>query len=125
MRVEIVTEPGTPGADNEDFSAASTDAVVLLDGASAPAGLESGCAHSVAWYARSLGGFLLAAIADTRVSLTGALAASIGRVSGLHGDTCDLDHPGTPSATVAAVRVVGDRLEYLVLSDSTLIIERS
>jgi hypothetical protein len=125
MRVLITTEPGTPGADNEDFAAACPDAVVLLDGASAPAGLESGCIHSVAWYARTLGGLLLAAISDHRVSLVEALAACIDRVNGLHSGTCDLDHPGTPSATVSAVRAVGDQLEYLVLSDSVLIIEHT
>jgi hypothetical protein len=125
MRVLIATEPGTPGADNEDFAAASAGAIVLLDGASAPAGLESGCTHSVAWYARSLGAFLLAAIGDPDVGLADALAASIDRVNGQHASTCELDHPGTPSATVAAVRTVGQQLEYLVLSDSTLIIERA
>jgi hypothetical protein len=124
MRVLIATNPGTPGKDNEDFAAVTADAAVLLDGASAPAGLESGCTHSVAWYAQSLGGLLLAAIADTRVSLTDALAASIERVNGLHAGTCDLRHPGSPSATVVAVRIAGDRLEYLALSDSILMVER-
>jgi hypothetical protein len=123
MRVLIATDPGTADRENEDFAAVTADAVVLLDGASAPAGLESGCTHSVAWYARSLGGLLLAAITDTRVSLADALAASIDRVNGLHGHACELNHPGSPSATVAAVRVVGDQLEYLVLSDSVLIVE--
>jgi hypothetical protein len=32
--------------------------------------------------------------------------------------TCDLDHPGTPSATVAILREQPDTIDYLVLGDT-------
>jgi hypothetical protein len=124
MRVEIATVPASPGRDNEDFVAAVPGGLVVLDGAGSPVGLDSGCSHSVAWYARSLGGLLAGAITDHRLALTGALAASIQAVNALHSGTCDLANPHSPSATVLAARASGDRLEYLVLSDSTLVVER-
>ncbi|MCW2915763.1 MAG: hypothetical protein JWN52_3831 [Actinomycetia bacterium] len=96
---------------------------MVLDGAGSPAGLDSGCFHSVAWYARTLGGLLAGAIADRRLSLTEALAVSIDAVNAAHRGTCDLANPHSPSATVLVARAAGDRLEYLVLSDSTLIVE--
>ncbi|SEG89854.1 Protein phosphatase 2C [Thermomonospora echinospora] len=125
MRVLIASEAARPGRDNEDFAAAAPGLGVLIDGAGAPAGLESGCSHSVSWYARTLGGLLLAEAIETKLSLADALAASIERVNALHSGTCDLRHPGSPSATVVAARVVGDRLEHLVLSDSVLVLDRT
>jgi hypothetical protein len=125
MGVQIDTDPASPGRENEDFSAAVPGGLVVLDGAGSPAGLDSGCCHSVAWYARTLGGLLVGAIADRRLSLPGALAVSIEAVNALHCGTCDLTNPHSPSATVLAARTAGDWLEYLVLSDSTLIVERA
>lgn len=42
----------------------------------------------------------------------------------MHVDGCDLARPDAPAATAVVARVLGDRLEYLVLSDSTLLVER-
>ncbi|GAA1806346.1 protein phosphatase 2C domain-containing protein [Actinomadura chokoriensis] len=80
--------------------------------------------HSVSWYARNLGGLLLAAAGDAAVGLGEALAVSIERVNALHATTCDLRHPGSPSATVALARVHDGWLEHLVLSDSVLVLDR-
>ncbi len=124
MRVAVGTEPGTPGRENEDFAAVLPGAVIVIDGASAPEGLESGCSHSVAWYARTLGGLLAGAITDPSLTLAEALEASIERIVLAHADTCDVDNPHSPSATVAAARTTGDRLEYLALADSTLLLGR-
>jgi hypothetical protein len=120
----IASVPGSPARDNEDFAAAAPGALVVLDGAASPAGLPSGCSHSVAWYARTLGGLYVGKLADTGQTLADALAASIARVNALHADTCDLASPHSPSAAVAAVRVHGGRLDYLVLSDITLLVDR-
>lgn len=51
------------------------------------------------------------------------MSESIDRVASLHRDTCDLAHPGTPSATVIVIRETGADLEYLVLADSVLILQ--
>jgi hypothetical protein len=119
----MATVPARPAADNEDFAAVAPSAAVLLDGAGIPAGIESGCVHGVAWFARTLGTALLARACDPASgSLSGCLRGAIGAVRALHSGTCDLDHPWTPTATVVAIRVRGDELEHLVLTDSSLVL---
>jgi hypothetical protein len=125
VRVTLATEAAKPDQPNEDFAAASPDALVLLDGAGTPPGSEAGCIHGVAWYARTLGGVLLAKITGNDVPLADALGDAIGYVRSLHADTCDLTHPGSPSATVVAVRVRAGVLSYLVLADSVLVLDRA
>lgn len=122
MRITFATE-AAPGRPNEDFVAATPEAVVLLDGAGTPAGAESGCSHGVAWYARTLGSTLLASITQNTTTLAEALAESIKTVSSMHQGTCDLDHPGSPSATVVMLRHTGDTLQWLVLADSVLLLD--
>lgn len=67
--------------------------------------------------------------AACRASLTDVLAGAIERTRAAHGGACDLDNPDSPSSTVALVRradrevPAGDRLEYLVLADSTVLFE--
>ncbi|MDA0631879.1 protein phosphatase 2C domain-containing protein [Nonomuraea sp. MCN248] len=121
MRVALATE-AAPGRPNEDFAAVSADAAVLLDGAGTPGGSESGCSHGVAWFARTLGSSLLAAMTQKREPLPELLAGEIKAVAGLHEDTCDLGHPGSPSATVVMLRRTDDALEWLVLADSSLVL---
>jgi hypothetical protein len=122
MRVTLATDPGTPGWPNEDFAAVAPGAAVLLDGATTfPRGADTGCVHGVAWYARTLGTTLLAAITtEPSLPLAGALAESISSVRARHEGTCDLAHPSTPAATVIAVRSSPDGIHYLALSDSTI-----
>jgi hypothetical protein len=124
MRISLATDPSTPDWPNEDFAAAAPDVAVLLDGAGTPGGRESGCGHGVAWFARTLGGLALAHASDRGQSLTDALSLSIEQVSSLHAGTCDLTHPGTPSATVIMARQHAGTLEYLVLCDSILLLRR-
>jgi hypothetical protein len=124
VRVSFVTEPGSSSRENEDFIAATPNAVVLLDGASVPDGLDTGCSHSVRWFTIELGTRLLTQLATgTSESLADALARAIGDVRALHDVGCDLDHPGTPAAAVALLRDGGDQVEYLVLADCTVVLE--
>jgi hypothetical protein len=125
VRAVLATAPVGPEVENEDFAAVTPSAAVLLDGAGTPAGLETGCVHGIAWYARTLGTVLLSLItaADSR-ALADCLHAAISEVRSRHEDTCDLSHGGTPAATVVATRIRGDELEYLVLSDSVLVLAR-
>jgi hypothetical protein len=118
--------PAKIGQPNEDFVAATPVAVVLLDGAGTPPGSESGCAHGVAWFVRRLGSALLGSMMrDDDSDLRACLAASIADVRSLHEDTCELSHPGSPSATVIAVKVQQEALDYLVLADSVLVLDFS
>ncbi|WP_110945572.1 protein phosphatase 2C domain-containing protein [Streptomyces avicenniae] len=129
MRIQSVTDPGSPGRPNEDYAGTALPAsgtggaLVLLDGVTAPQG-PYGCAHTVAWFAAGLGGALLE-LAGTRPDMTLAdcLGSAVVRTADRHRTTCDLSHPRTPQATVVCARWDAERVEYLVLSDSALLIE--
>lgn len=121
MLVDVATDRAAYHADNEDFAAAGPDAAVVLDGAGVPQGVDNGCVHGVAWFARTLGSTLLAEVTGAR-PLADCLASAIADVAARHADTCDLTNPLTPSATVAVLRIRGHRVEYLVLSDAVLVI---
>ncbi|MEV5575097.1 integrase [Spirillospora sp. NPDC052269] len=144
MQVVWATGQGSPQRRNEDFVAAAPGAAVVLDGRGFPLGTDLGCEHGIAWYSRSLGTRLLARILDGlgdapqagapvgppegahrsgNRPLVARLAGAIADVAAAHRATCDLAHPYTPSATVMAVRVRGDVLDYLVLADSTLLLD--
>lgn len=139
MRVAMASvAAGRAGRGNEDFTGAVPTAAVLLDGAGIP-GAGSVCRHGVAWYATRLGGNLLGLLslapssgplssASTPTSapdLPALLAEAIARVTDEHRDTCDVTDPISPSATVAILRRSGDRIEYLVLGDSTVLLDRA
>lgn len=121
MSFVIATDPGRADHPNEDFAAVSARSVVLLDGASAPPGVETGCSHGVAWYTRRLGALLLAEV-EAGLPLRDALASAVVSASALHAPICDLGNQETPSATVVVVRRTDTELEYLVLSDSVLLL---
>ncbi|MET7947033.1 hypothetical protein [Micromonospora sp. NPDC005324] len=125
MHVSLATSAGRVDRPNEDFVGAVPDAVVLLDGAGIP-GSESLCFHGVAWYTHRLGGALLGHLSrgDGR-DLATILAVAIGEVAAEHGDTCDIADPSSPQATVAMVRAHQDRLDWLLLADSFLVLDQA
>ncbi|MER7848026.1 integrase [Kitasatospora sp. NPDC096077] len=124
MQLQLAGEARRPDRESEDFAAASPEALVLLDGASSPAGLESGCRHGTAWYVRRLGVHLLARLTDRADrSIAECLGDAIVETAALHGGRCDLGHANTPAAMVVAARRHGESLEYLVLGDSLLVLE--
>jgi hypothetical protein len=49
------------------------------------------------------------------------VAGTIRRVADSHAHTCDLEHPGTPSSSLAILREQGQVVEYLLLFDSVII----
>jgi hypothetical protein len=129
MRIELVTAPGAAVRPNEDWTAVSLPAggeggvLVVLDGVTPPAG-DDGCVHGVPWFTARLGGALVELSGSRRdMTLDGILSASILRTADAHRDTCDLSHVRTPQATVVVVRWGPEAVEYLVLSDSTLLLE--
>ena len=125
MQITYATEPGDDHP-NEDLVLAGPDFVIVLDGATAPPGIPSGCIHDVRWLVRHLGGRLASqlAIDDTpgRV-LVEHLADAIQWVNAQHAHTCDLDNPASPSSTVALLRSRGDEIDALVLSDSPILLD--
>ncbi|MFG2519431.1 protein phosphatase 2C domain-containing protein [Streptomyces sp. NPDC048527] len=129
MRIELTSEPGNPDRPNEDFASVAVPAsgqggsLVVLDGVTPPRG-GTGCLHSVPWFTARLGGTLGELSVSRRdMTLAAVLAEAIRRTADTHRDTCDLSHPRTPQATVVLARWDAERVEYLVLSDSVLLIE--
>ncbi|MBD0422405.1 protein phosphatase 2C domain-containing protein [Streptomyces sp. TRM S81-3] len=129
MRTELVSEPGNPDHPNEDFASVGLPAsgqggsLVVLDGVTPPPG-GTGCLHSVPWFTARLGGALTElTVSLPDVPLTEALSRAIARTSAAHAETCDLSHPRTPQATVVLARWSPAVVEYLVLSDSALLVE--
>jgi hypothetical protein len=84
--------------------------------------MATGCIHGVRWYVRQLGAALSREL-PTPADLRQCLAHAISTVTAAHADTCDVTHSGTPSATVAIVRERHQALDYLVLSDTTIIFD--
>jgi hypothetical protein len=124
MQVTLTSRRSPDATTNEDFIAATTSVVVVVDGASVPPGLATGCVHGTAWFARQLGTQLLALLnTEADHSPADSLAQAISHVAALHAQTCDLGHPGSPSATVAILREQPETVDYLVLGDTTLLLE--
>lgn len=124
MQIQVATLPGRDDKPNEDFAGALPGAAVLLDGAGGPSEMPTGCAHGTPWYVRQLGARLLAGMeTNPERSQAQVLADGIEAVSDLHRGTCDLSAPGTPAAVVVMARERAGQLEYLVLGDSTIVIE--
>ncbi|MEU9172553.1 protein phosphatase 2C domain-containing protein [Streptomyces sp. NPDC048420] len=129
MRTELVSEPGDAHRPNEDFASVALPAsgqggvLVALDGVTPPAG-PTGCLHSVPWFTARLGGALTElAVSLMDVPLAETLSRAIARTAQAHQATCDLSHPRTPQATVVVARWSPSTVEYLVLSDSALLLE--
>ncbi|MFF6774385.1 protein phosphatase 2C domain-containing protein [Streptomyces sp. NPDC012637] len=113
-----------PHGANEDLVLSSPVATVILDGAGMAPGMDSGCSHGVAWYVQQLGARLHAEAAREESSLIHCLAAAIESTADLHRDTCTVDAPLSPSATVAMARVQGELFEWLVLGDCTVVVDQ-
>jgi hypothetical protein len=122
MQLTYASEPA-PGAVNEDVIVAGPSFVAVLDGATAAPGVDSGCRHDVAWYARHLSGQLALRLYRSAAALPELLAESIAAVMAEHADTCDLSNPDSPSATAAILRRCGTGFEYLVLADSPILLD--
>jgi hypothetical protein len=133
MRVDIAGEGvrtegsgggGAHGTGSTGFSAATPEALVLVDGTPSPPGMDTGCRHGTPWFARRLGVHLLARLVDREDrTMAQCLADALAETAALHGARCDLAHPNTPSATVAAARLRGSVVEYLVLGDALLVVD--
>ncbi|SCE81494.1 hypothetical protein GA0074696_1024 [Micromonospora purpureochromogenes] len=122
VRSASVAAPGRP--ENEDAVFRFGPLVGVLDGATVPEGFDTGCVHGPAWFVRHLAARIgLAVAARPAATLVSSLAAALLAVRADHGDACDLDHPGTPSATVCLLREGGEEVDYLVLCDSPLVLD--
>lgn len=123
MQFTVASEP-TPGQVNEDYAIVGQNWAAVLDGATAPAHLDSGCIHDVPWLVRNLAGNLAHILTiDTDVSLPDAVAHAITTTCKSHETTCDLSNPDSPSSTLSIVRFRNDQLDYLALADSPILLD--
>jgi hypothetical protein len=126
VEIRSISQPAPdrrPPAVNEDLVLSGPDFVVVLDGATAGKGIDSGCRHTVAWLVQRLGRQLALPLLSASTSpLADLLADAISAVGAEHAATCDLANPDSPSSTVAMIRVGPDRVEHLVLADSPIVI---
>ncbi|MHA6806276.1 hypothetical protein [Salinifilum ghardaiensis] len=106
---------------NEDWWVASETVVVVLDGATIRT--DTGCVHGLPWFVRQLGSTLFSAAQNVATPLPAAIKQAIEHVVDQHSDTCDLTHPGTPSAAIGIVRDTGDRLDWASLGDVTVLVD--
>ncbi|WP_412126838.1 protein phosphatase 2C domain-containing protein [Streptomyces zaomyceticus] len=113
----------SPGRANEDFATWDDQVAVVVDGAGMPDSLAPPCIHGVSWFARALGAALRTAASGSG-TLRDALAEAIVHTAGSHASTCSVHDPLSPSATVAALRLRHGSVEWLVLGDCTLILDR-
>ena len=124
--VRVACVEGHPARANEDSFVAHSGLLAVLDGVSTPEGLDTGCRHGTAWYAGRLAANLSAwHLSVPDIALSDLLARAIESVRDDHGGTCDLEHPGTPQAAVAALRIGPERCDYLVLGDCTIVLDRA
>jgi hypothetical protein len=122
MLISHATQAAPDARANEDCVVTGPDFAVVLDGATTARGVDTGCVHDVPWLVSRLGAELSRLLLTESLSLPDTLAASIEGVMKQHVDTCDLDNPDSPSSTVAIVRGRGDTVDYLVLSDSPVVL---
>jgi hypothetical protein len=124
MEVTFATE-AAPGRRNEDLVIVGDSFVIVLDGVTQLPHVDTGCSHDPVWLVRTLGG-LLAETIDARPcdSLAGILGRAIRRLREEHVSLCDLTNPDSPSSTAAIVRERDEFLDYLVLCDSTVVLEQ-
>ncbi|MGH3517596.1 MAG: protein phosphatase 2C domain-containing protein [Haloechinothrix sp.] len=113
----------TPGQPNEDYLIAGPEWVAVLDGATAPAGVDSGCIHDVPWLVRHLSAAMATGLIASETLLVDVVSDAIDAVCNAHAGTCDLGNPASPSSTVAILRVRGDDLDYLTLADSPIVLD--
>ena len=85
---------------------------------------DDGCVHDVPWYVATLGNALTDDLSGTTKSLNAILADAIHAVNDAHKDTCDLANPQSPASQVAIVRERHGAMEWLILGDCTVVLER-
>lgn len=122
MLISHATQASPDAKRNEDLVVTGPDFAVVLDGATTAPGVDTGCIHDVPWLVARLGAELARLLLTESESLPDTLSRAIEGVMAQHGDTCDMANPDGPSSTVAILREHDDQVDYLVLSDSPIVL---
>jgi len=124
MQITYATRRANADMPNDDYVLAAETYALVLDGATAPAGIDSGCIHDVPWLTAQLASHQARLLAtEPMLELREVLRESIERTCASHADTCDLANRDSPSSTSALARVRGGRFEHCVLGDSGVVIQ--
>jgi hypothetical protein len=121
MRITYASE-SAPGHVNEDYAVCGNEWAVVLDGATAFPGVDSGCIHDVPWLVQHLAAAVTRRLLLDSTSLPDLLAEAIEEIRNAHGPACDVDNPDSPSSTISIVRVRDNTAEYLTLADSPIVV---
>lgn len=122
MLISHATQASPDRDRNEDLVVSGPRFAVVLDGATTAADVDTGCVHDVPWLVGHLGAELVRLLLTGALDLGDTLAAAIDGVRAQHADTCDLGNPDSPSSTVTMIRERDEGVDYLVLSDSPLVL---
>lgn len=126
MEVTYICQAASDQRPNDDFVLAAERFVIVLDGATEPAGVDSGCVHDVPWLVAHLGTNLACVLArEPHSALPDVLRQGIAATMQDHAGQCDLQNPDSPSSTVAILRWAADTVDYLVLGDSAVVVEHT
>lgn len=126
MQITYATRAASADVPNDDYVLAAETWAVMLDGATAPAGVDSGCIHTVPWLTAHLANHQAAMLAaEPERELREVLRESILRTCADHADTCDITNRDSPSSTSVLTRLNDSRFEYAVLGDSGVVIEHA
>ena len=133
MDTSYVCQAASPQRPNEDYVLATDRFVIVLDGATEPAGVDSGCVHDVPWLVAHLAANLASELVrQPHGALVDVLREGIAATMRDHAGECDLRNPDSPSSTVAILRcdveaetdTKAKSVDYIVLGDSAIVIER-
>src|SRR5215468_6733359 len=123
MQITLASQRSPDAATNDDFAAATATVAVVLDGAAAVPGSDTGCVHGTAWFVHRLGVSFVDLLArNAGGSTSDNLAQAIVNVNALH-TGCDMSPPGSPSAAVAAIRMKEETIEFLALGGTTVVLD--
>lgn len=90
MQITHATRP-TPGRVNEDYACMGDGWAVILDGATPPKGVDSGCIHDVPWMVHHLAAAIVSRlILEDASKLPEILAVAISETCDAHSGSCDL-----------------------------------
>lgn len=124
MEVRMASYAAPDRSENEDHGFVAAGFLGVLDGVTESSDGGNGCIHGTAWYVRHLAAHLAQVNASSPgSSLPRVLAGAIMATRADHGGYCQLDEPNTPAATVCLLRQRGSEIDYLVLCDTTLVLE--
>lgn len=124
LDVRLTCQPGDPTRPNEDAVVAVPGLLAVLDGVTAPEGVDTGCRHDPAWYVRQLAAHLAVEhLTGPERALAEVVAVAIEATRTAHRG-CDPNLYG-PQSTVALLRVRPDWCDYLLLGDCTIVLDRS